>query len=45
MLDLVNHVGPRRTIVQQLAQRGVAAEDVDTVLFRYGYKGGVNEVR
>ena len=38
MLDYVNHVGPRRTIVQQLSDRGVAAEDVDTVLFRYAKK-------
>ena len=45
MLDIVNHVGPRRTIVQQLAQRGVAAEDVDTVLFRYAYKSGMDEIR
>ncbi|KAI4915936.1 hypothetical protein J4E90_004382 [Alternaria incomplexa] len=37
MLDIVNHVGPRRTIVQQLAQRGVAAEDVDTVLFSHAH--------
>lgn len=34
MLDGVNHVGPRRTISQQLAERGVSAEDIGTVLFR-----------
>ncbi|RAR06491.1 glycoside hydrolase family 3 protein [Stemphylium lycopersici] len=37
MLDYVNHVGPRQTIVQQLSDRGVAAEDVDTVLFSHAH--------
>ena len=40
MLEHVNHVGPSRTIVQQLLERGVPAEDVDTVLFRYELKVG-----
>jgi hypothetical protein len=35
MLAEVNHVGPRRSIVTQLNGRGVTADDVDTVLFRY----------
>jgi hypothetical protein len=35
MLDEVNHVGPRRTLVQQLVERGVQAEQIDKVLFRY----------
>lgn len=34
MLEHINVVGPRHTIVQQLSERGVAAEDVDAVLFR-----------
>ena len=43
MLAEVNHVGPKRSIVTQLAERGISAEDVDTVLFRYlipQYAGG-----
>jgi hypothetical protein len=35
MLDEVNHVGPGRTLIQQLAERGVQAAQIDTVLFRY----------
>jgi hypothetical protein len=35
MLDEVNHVGPRRTLVQQLAEKGVRAEQIEKVLFRY----------
>lgn len=34
MLAEVNHVGPRRTIVKQLAERGVQVKQVDTVIFR-----------
>jgi glyoxylase-like metal-dependent hydrolase (beta-lactamase superfamily II) len=43
MLDEVNHVGPRRTLVQQLVERGVEPEQIEKVLFRcvfaleYGY--------
>ncbi|RYO62665.1 hypothetical protein AA0116_g4376 [Alternaria tenuissima] len=37
MLEHVNHVGPRRTIVQQLSERGVSAEDIDTVLFSHAH--------
>jgi hypothetical protein len=37
MLDEVNHVGPRRTLVQQLAERGVQAEQIEKVLFRYAF--------
>ncbi|KAF1949058.1 Metallo-hydrolase/oxidoreductase [Byssothecium circinans] len=37
MLDKVNHVGPRRSIVAQLGERGVSAEDVDTVLFSHAH--------
>lgn len=35
MLDEVNHVGPRRSIVQQLAEKGVQSEQIEQVLFRY----------
>jgi len=35
MLAEVNHVGPRKSIVHQLRERGVLAAQVDTVLFRY----------
>jgi hypothetical protein len=35
MLDEVNHVGPRRTLVEQLAERRVGPEQIDKVLFRY----------
>lgn len=35
MLDEVNHVGPRKTIVQQLAMRGVQPEQIEKVLFRF----------
>jgi hypothetical protein len=35
MLAEVNHVGPRRSIVDQLNGRDVTADDIDTVLFRY----------
>ncbi|KAF1937901.1 hypothetical protein EJ02DRAFT_505734 [Clathrospora elynae] len=31
MLEHVNHVGPRRTIVQQLSERRVSAVEIDTV--------------
>lgn len=34
MLDEVNHVGPRRSIIRQLEEKGVLAHEVDTVLFR-----------
>ena len=34
MLDEVNHVGPRRSIVRQLREQGVTADQIDTVLFR-----------
>jgi hypothetical protein len=34
MLDEVSHVGPRRALVQQLAERGVLAEQIGAVLFR-----------
>ncbi|KAF1842780.1 Metallo-hydrolase/oxidoreductase [Cucurbitaria berberidis CBS 394.84] len=37
MLDQVNHVGPRRTIVQQLSERGVLANQIDTVLFSHAH--------
>ncbi|OAL44018.1 Metallo-hydrolase/oxidoreductase [Pyrenochaeta sp. DS3sAY3a] len=37
MLVHVNHVGPRRTIVQQLSERGVQADQVDTVLFSHAH--------
>ncbi|KAH8732618.1 beta-lactamase-like protein [Phaeosphaeriaceae sp. PMI808] len=37
MLDDVNHVGPKRTLVQQLAEKGVRAEQVDTVLFSHAH--------
>ncbi|EAT87915.1 hypothetical protein HBI56_092930 [Parastagonospora nodorum] len=37
MLDEVNHVGPRRTIVRQLSERGVRAEQIDTVLFSHAH--------
>jgi hypothetical protein len=35
MLDEVNHVGPRRSLVQQLEEKGVHPAAIDTVLFRY----------
>jgi hypothetical protein len=35
MLDEVDHVGPRRSLIQQLAERKVRAEQIDAVLFRY----------
>jgi hypothetical protein len=35
MLDEVNHVGPRKSIIQQLGERGVSADEIDSVLFRY----------
>ena len=34
MLNEINHVGPRKSIVHQLRERGVTASQVDTVLFR-----------
>jgi hypothetical protein len=34
MLEHIDVVGPKRTIIQQLSERGVSADDVDTVLFR-----------
>lgn len=37
MLDTVNHVGPRRSIVQQLSERGVTADQIDTVLFSHAH--------
>ncbi|KAH7379269.1 beta-lactamase-like protein [Phaeosphaeria sp. MPI-PUGE-AT-0046c] len=37
MLDEVNHVGPRRTIVQQLAERGVQPEQIEKVLFSHAH--------
>jgi hypothetical protein len=35
MLAEINHVGPRRTLVRQLADRGVTADQIEEVLFRY----------
>jgi hypothetical protein len=35
MLAEINHVEPRRTLVHQLAERGVTASQVEEVLFRY----------
>ncbi|KAF2109527.1 beta-lactamase-like protein [Lophiotrema nucula] len=37
MLEHVNHVGPRRSIVQQLRERGVEAGQIDTVLFSHAH--------
>ncbi|KAH7061620.1 beta-lactamase-like protein [Paraphoma chrysanthemicola] len=37
MLDGVNHVGPKRSLVQQLEGRGVRAGDIDTVLFSHAH--------
>ncbi|KAH7124142.1 beta-lactamase-like protein [Dendryphion nanum] len=37
MLDEVNHVGPKKSIVHQLSERGVSAEQVDTVLFSHAH--------
>ncbi|KAH9874009.1 hypothetical protein IAQ61_004637, partial [Plenodomus lingam] len=37
MLDICNHVGPRRSIVQQLSERGVTADQIDTVLFSHAH--------
>ncbi|CAO2656510.1 Nn.00g053130.m01.CDS01 [Neocucurbitaria sp. VM-36] len=37
MLQHVNHVGPQRTIVQQLSEKGVSPEQVDTVLFSHAH--------
>ncbi|PZD39372.1 Lactamase-B domain containing protein [Pyrenophora tritici-repentis] len=36
-LDNINHVGPSRTIVQQLSERGISARDIDTVLFSHAH--------
>ncbi|KAF2730216.1 Metallo-hydrolase/oxidoreductase [Polyplosphaeria fusca] len=37
MLDEANHVGPRKSIVHQLAERGVGADQIDTVLFSHAH--------
>ncbi|ORY05691.1 beta-lactamase-like protein [Clohesyomyces aquaticus] len=37
MLDIANHVGPRKSIVQQLNERGVTASQIDTVLFSHAH--------
>ncbi|KAF1996664.1 Metallo-hydrolase/oxidoreductase [Amniculicola lignicola CBS 123094] len=37
MLNEINHVGPRRSIVQQLKERGVSASEIDTVLFSHAH--------
>ncbi|EUC39468.1 hypothetical protein COCMIDRAFT_10448 [Bipolaris oryzae ATCC 44560] len=37
MLQFVNHVGPRRTVVQQLSERGVSATDIDSVIFSHAH--------
>ncbi|KAH7564333.1 hypothetical protein BM1_01380 [Bipolaris maydis] len=37
MLQYINHVGPKRTIVQQLFERGIAATDIDTILFSHAH--------
>ncbi|KAH7345883.1 beta-lactamase-like protein [Pyrenochaeta sp. MPI-SDFR-AT-0127] len=37
MLAEINHVGPRRTVVQQLSERGVQAQDIDTVIFSHAH--------
>ncbi|KAF2707701.1 Metallo-hydrolase/oxidoreductase [Pleomassaria siparia CBS 279.74] len=37
MLEQVNHVGPRSSIVHQLSERGVLASQVDTVLFSHAH--------
>ncbi len=35
MLKGIGAVGPRKSLVQQLQKRGVQAEEIDSVLFRY----------
>ncbi|USP76879.1 uncharacterized protein yc1106_04153 [Curvularia clavata] len=37
MLERTTVSGPRRTIVQQLSERGVAAQEIDTVLFSHAH--------
>ncbi|KAF2662798.1 Metallo-hydrolase/oxidoreductase [Lophiostoma macrostomum CBS 122681] len=37
LLDEVNHVGPRKPIVQQLSERGVLADQIDSVLFSHAH--------
>ncbi|KAF2467468.1 Metallo-hydrolase/oxidoreductase [Lindgomyces ingoldianus] len=37
MLDIANHVGPRKSIIHQLSERGVAASQIDTVLFSHAH--------
>tara|TARA_R110002003_G_scaffold206_23_gene15894 strand:+ start:10091 stop:10462 length:372 start_codon:yes stop_codon:yes gene_type:complete len=43
MLDEVNHVGPRRSLVQQLEEKGVHPAAIDTVLFRYASTTAVKQ--
>ncbi|KAF2270513.1 Metallo-hydrolase/oxidoreductase [Lojkania enalia] len=37
MLTEINHVGPRKSIIHQLGERGVLAEQIDTVLFSHAH--------
>ncbi|PVI02246.1 Metallo-hydrolase/oxidoreductase [Periconia macrospinosa] len=37
ILREINHVGPRKSLTMQLHERGVAPEDIDTVLFSHAH--------
>lgn len=45
MLAEVNHVGPRRSIIEQLRERGTGPDQIDTVVFRYETNAGQRNAR